>query len=152
MSRMRLYKRLTTDMCKEVGMAYKCSRCNSPAVVGTMCGKHAATKALEAPRVRLGDGNRFYASARWRNIRALVLSQQPLCLCCKHYGATRPAHDVDHIYPISHSPTLATTISNMQGLCKSCHSRKTQHEKRGVVYDYSRLRTIHLVTGKVAPL
>ena len=134
-------------------MIYKCSRCTEPATLGTLCAKHTATKALEGkPRYRGAHNRNFYGSARWRGLRELVLSQQPLCACCNHYGTTSPAAEVDHIYPISHSPQLSATLSNMQGLCKGCHSRKTQHEKRGVVYDYLKLITIDLNTGAVTTL
>lgn len=50
-------------------------------------------------------------------MRSQVLAEQPICLC----GA--PATEVDHIVPLRRGGT--DLRSNLVGLCKPCHSRKT---------------------------
>lgn len=51
-----------------------------------------------------------------------VLELHPICPC----GA-RATH-ADHIVPIADDPSLRFKLSNGQGLCVSCHSRKTLSE------------------------
>lgn len=62
----------------------------------------------------------FYHTARWRRLRRAQLSRQPVCQRCDSQLAT----DVDHIDGNNQNNDL----SNLQSLCKSCHSKKTYHE------------------------
>jgi 5-methylcytosine-specific restriction protein A len=72
---------------------------------------------------------RIYESTRWRKLRALKLRHEPLCrLCPPDYR--RPAVEVDHILPIRDRPDLAWVWSNLQSLCRECHSRKTMSGER----------------------
>ena len=131
---------------------YQCLRCSKAAISGLYCPRHTATATISNKRKYKLHNKGFYSSRRWRSIRSQVLSQQPLCAACNLHGIVSPAIDVDHVYPLSHSPTLATTISNLQGLCHGCHSRKTQQEIKGYVYDYKRNRKIDLNTGSIAAI
>lgn len=66
--------------------------------------------------------------ARWRKLRTLVLADEPLCRTCLAAGYTTPASEVDHIIPARQQRGLFYTRSNLQALCKSCHSKKTATE------------------------
>lgn len=88
------------------------------------CKRHQiqAQGQVRAPSVREYDRQRrsdkkLYDSAAWKRIRKHILAEQPVCVKCKRKAST----DVDHIdgnrYNLNHS--------NLQGLCHSCHSRKT---------------------------
>ena len=66
--------------------------------------------------------SRGYGS-RWRRLRRMILNRQPLCPC------GMAATDVDHIKPRNAGGD--DSPSNLQGLCKSCHSRKTATEDGG---------------------
>ncbi len=74
------------------------------------------------------DMTALYASAPWRAVRLIVLGEQPICagypLPCMN-----PASEVDHITPLIERPDLAITRENLQGLCLSCHTRKTRAEQ-----------------------
>ena len=74
----------------------------------------------------------FCNRARWRRFRRVFLDRNPLCIdpFGIHRGRPTPATDVDHIIPRRERPDLWYTESNVQALCKGCHSRKTSHEKR----------------------
>lgn len=60
-----------------------------------------------------------YSGKQWQAIRKAVLECEPLCREC---GA--PATDVDHI----DGDNGNNGFSNLQPLCKPCHSRKTRRE------------------------
>ncbi|WPC65272.1 HNH endonuclease signature motif containing protein [Rhodoferax ferrireducens] len=64
----------------------------------------------------------------WRTLRALVLSDQPLCEhCADDYGNVVPATDVDHI---DNDPTN-NSRDNLSSLCHACHSKKTMASLHG---------------------
>jgi len=61
----------------------------------------------------------------WRNLRHLVLCEQPICPECERRGSYTPASEVDHI---DNDPSN-NDRSNLVGLCKPHHSEKTaRHE------------------------
>lgn len=69
----------------------------------------------------------------WRTLRALVLSDQPLCeQCADDYGNVVPATDVDHR---DNDPTN-NSRDNLASLCHACHSIKTMADL------YGRKRTV----------
>ena len=88
------------------------------------CTSCAAAEALEYNRNRPQAERRLFKSARWKKLRAHVLRRSPICESCQRV----PATDVDHIVPRAQGGTHAT--SNLQALCKACHSRKTAREGR----------------------
>lgn len=69
----------------------------------------------------------FYKTARWIAFRkyAMSLTENALCRTCKESGLIVPATQLDHIKPRKEHPELAYEIENMQGLCLSCHRKKT---------------------------
>lgn len=78
------------------------------------------------PTYRLITGHRaiaikIYSSKRWKNLKKLIINNNPICNLCRSELAT----EIDHIKPIKTNPELAYSISNLQPLCKRCHSRKT---------------------------
>ncbi|HIG8798071.1 TPA: HNH endonuclease [Raoultella terrigena] len=65
-------------------------------------------------------------SNRWGDYRLQFLKANPLCAHCLLVGEYKAATMVDHIIPIDgDSDVLFWPASNHQGLCHSCHSRKT---------------------------
>lgn len=65
----------------------------------------------------------FYHSSAWKKVRKLFLIREPFCRECG-----QPASDVDHIVPIR-SGGAKLNFSNLQALCKACHTRKTLRER-----------------------
>ena len=86
----------------------------------------------EARRVRHGPDPR--GTQRWRRFRARVLSRQPLCMdpFWEHArtGAVVPATEVDHRLGVWERPDLVWDERNLQALCRACHARKSQAERR----------------------
>ena len=75
-------------------------------------GKTLKQRQLETGRTLALDG------AAWRRLREVILFRDPLCVC----GCGRPSTDVDHI----NNESTDNRRENLQPLCASCHSRKTQ--------------------------
>jgi 5-methylcytosine-specific restriction endonuclease McrA len=91
----------------------------------------------------LSDRERYgwiYTSERWvKYIRPKVLRRQPMCARCR----TKLSQIVDHIVPIGVAIVQAQDsglykldkyagaylLSNLQGLCRACHSVKTDEDK-----------------------
>lgn len=67
-------------------------------------------------------------SKHWRKTRAVWLKYNSLCVMCSVEGYHRVATEVDHVVPRRQGGK--TVSSNLQSLCKSCHSRKTAKEMR----------------------
>lgn len=61
---------------------------------------------------------------KWKRLRFWFLKQHPLCCKCGAAG-----NDVDHIKPLADGGT--NEITNLQTLCRSCHSRKTVKQDGG---------------------
>lgn len=77
----------------------------------------------------LAEAQRIYNSTRWKALRALYLSEFPLCAECTSRGLTVAAVDVDHREPLALRLDLAYEWANLQGLCRACHNVKTQAER-----------------------
>ncbi|WP_371135892.1 HNH endonuclease [Reyranella sp.] len=58
--------------------------------------------------------------AAWRRCSKAYLLVHPICTRCPD-----PATEVDHKVSPRERPDLRLSWSNLRGLCKSCHSRRT---------------------------
>lgn len=78
------------------------------------------------------DGrNLFYNSAEWQATRRIILIRDIYCQECLKEGIYTIATECDHIVDLKHSPERCLDTTNLQGLCKSHHSKKTFIENRG---------------------
>ncbi|MDO6722630.1 HNH endonuclease signature motif containing protein [Celeribacter halophilus] len=103
---------------------------------GNRCSAHAeahARKVAESKaRVQRSDEavkwHKLYGDPRWKRLRRAFLASHPLCADCAELGLVVAATEVDHIE--RHMGDLRKFLdwSNLQGLCKRCHSRKTAKE------------------------
>lgn len=82
----------------------------------------------QARREREGTSSQKGYGVSWQRLRAHVLAGEPLCRHCAREGRVVVATEVDHIVPRAQGGSDALT--NLQALCKSCHSRKTLSEGR----------------------
>lgn len=71
---------------------------------------------------------RLYKTKAWSTLRQQVLREQPICAAD---GCGRPASHVDHIVDHRGDIERFHDRDNLQGLCPSCHSRKTRLERGG---------------------
>lgn len=99
--------------CAEAG-------CRRLAVLAMACGHHVQGVRRREQRLRREE-RRGRDAEPWTRVGAEVLSDEPRCRRCGE-----PSADVDHIVPLWQGGTDAR--SNLQGLCKSCHSQKTSRE------------------------
>ena len=82
---------------------------------------------ISQPDARGSAASRGYDS-RWAKFRAAYQRRNPLCVQWKRAGIIRPATQVDHIKPLSAGGDKYNE-SNLQGLCATCHSKKTARER-----------------------
>ena len=89
------------------------------------CAMHSR-KLFDSPKRKEYDDRRGSAASRgygpqWRGVRLAFLAAHPICAICQHCVAV----EVYHIEPHRGDVQKFWDFSNLQGLCKSCHSRKT---------------------------
>ena len=65
-----------------------------------------------------------YQSKEWKQTRAEVINEQPICVSCKAKGLTRLTKVIDHIIPVQEYKGNPLDKSNLQGLCKECDDIK----------------------------
>ena len=68
---------------------------------------------------------KLYATVAWQRIRKRILMEQPFCVHCESVGRVTKATDIDHIVDHVGNVSLFYDVSNLQPLCKACHSAKT---------------------------
>lgn len=93
---------------------------------------HPKQKLERPPEKRPSPSARGY-DRTWQRIRRRILANRPLCVACQSFGRATLATEVDHILPLRAGGT--NEDSNLQPLCKSCHSRKTAAERTEKQYD-----------------
>lgn len=75
------------------------------------------------------ERKRIYQTERWRRLRAVKVSMNPLCELCEKDGRVTPTEDVHHIqsFMSTDDPVqrnfLAYDFDNLMSLCKTCHQK-----------------------------
>ena len=97
----------------------------------TYCTTHSKQHDTAYRRQR-GSSNKRGYTYRWQKEREVYLIRNPLCEnCLNKHDVIRAATEVDHIEPHKGDMKLFwDSDNNWQGLCKSCHSKKTAKEQR----------------------
>ena len=75
------------------------------------------------------NNDKFYHSTKWRMLRLQVLTKNPLCITCAKANIVTLAKVADHIIPVRLGGEK-WNISNLQGLCESCHNVKSSKESK----------------------
>jgi len=101
------------------------------------CDNHAY---MEQPKdayekYRASSSERGYGK-RWQRERKIYLASHPFCVECMKEGKYVIATDVDHIIPHRGDKALFWDENNLQALCHSCHSKKTNLEDHYPEYKY----------------
>lgn len=68
-----------------------------------------------------------YTLAPWRKLRAYKLSLNPFCERCKLQTIAKEVH---HIKDAKTYPELFYELTNLESLCKPCHSSHTAKENK----------------------
>jgi len=88
---------------------------------GRYCEEHRKQNAADYNRFhRDPDSAKRYGRA-WKMIRRAYIFAHPLCELCDTQGRLVPAEEVHHKTALADGGTH--DWSNLQALCKSCHSR-----------------------------
>lgn len=101
----------------------------------TYCSKHSNyskkeyNKRYETKRLSTEEGKEykyFYSNKEWRELRYQALLRDGfICKVCN-----REAEMVDHIIPTKVRWDLRLNFDNLQSLCNSCHTTKTNKDKQ----------------------
>jgi 5-methylcytosine-specific restriction protein A len=94
-------------------------RCPQKASYRGRCDTHARQK--EQHRYNAAT-RKWYCTEDWRQLRLRVLADEPVCAHCLR----APSVEVDHKVPHRGDYVVFWDRDNLQGLCKPCHSAKTQ--------------------------
>src|SRR5689334_13909041 len=86
------------------------------------CAQHSRVREQQRPNV---DIRRLYHTAAWQALRLVVLQEEPFCMMCEAEGRMTMNTDVDHIRPHRGDVDLFWDRANLQGLCHTHHTRKT---------------------------
>lgn len=97
--------------------------CNNYAVDKGYCEEHKP----KINRVKL-KYETWYDKALWKKIRFNQLKKEPFCKYCLQKGLMVKATEVDHINPHKGDWNMFVDTTNLQSLCKQCHSAKTRAE------------------------
>lgn len=101
----------------------QCAKPGCPGLTqGRFCEDHQREHSVEYERRRGSASKRGYGR-RWQKLRRYILVRDPYC---KADGCHEWSTEVDHIKPRRDGGT--DHPSNLQGMCQSCHSRKTALE------------------------
>ena len=114
-------------------MPYKpkhpCNRPGCPELTnGRYCEAHSDTERVKYDRYRRDPDTAKRYGTQWRHVRAAYIARHPLCEQCQQAGRLTPAQEVHHRYPLADGGTHEA--SNLQALCKRCHSAITIREAR----------------------
>lgn len=90
--------------------------CGAVVYEGSRCPRHPYDRQRTQDRTP-------YDSPEWRGLSAAFLKRHPVCAC------GRPAQHADHRVPVRDGGAFLDW-SNLQPLCKACHSRKSAQEHR----------------------
>lgn len=93
--------------------------CPETAIYKGRCRTHARTQ--ERTRYN-AETRKWYSTEAWLVLRLSVLHDDPICTDCRAQAST----EVDHKTPHRGVYALFWERSNLQGMCKACHGRKTQ--------------------------
>jgi len=92
-----------------------------------------------------GPSNAVTKSRRWPALRQQALRRDGFrCVQC----GFRTGLEVDHVVPVRDAPERAFDLTNLQVLCKRCHSKKTKREMGLPELDGERLKWRLLLTNK----
>jgi 5-methylcytosine-specific restriction protein A len=107
-----------------------------------LCSKHGQIQSVVEPSTEKiptpkTSYQHLYWRARWRNpktgLEPACLRKHPICADPFKIGCHSPSTVADHIIDHEGDEKLFFEFSNLQGLCKQCHDRKTgkSHGKGG---------------------
>mgnify|MGYP000560004241 CR=1 FL=1 len=87
------------------------------------------TGSLRGRKYSLVPADKFYASAKWKEVRYIALQQGGgKCCLCGAMARDGVSLHVDHIKPRSLFPEMGYELSNLQILCSDCNMGKSNYD------------------------
>lgn len=82
------------------------------------------------------ETQKWYKRAHWTRLRTVVIHRDPVCKICNR----APSTIADHIKPHKGEWSLFSDLDNLQGICKTCHAKKTAREDGGFGHALKHMR------------
>lgn len=99
-----------------------CAYPNCPNLTdGTYCEEHKKEIRERYDKYSRSVNYKKKYGHEWVKIRAVYVSEHPLCEMCLKDGKVTPVEEVHHILPVSRGGTNDT--ENLMSLCRSCHNK-----------------------------
>ena len=114
MAKPYLRKKCEIDECKK--LAYQKKLC--------FFHIHNQENTFKPSSNKVKPWHKLYQKSKWKDLRNVVLSQEPLCSKCKEVGNV-----VDHIIDHRGNLKLFYSRDNLQTLCVECHAIKTTEDR-----------------------
>lgn len=108
-----------------------CAKCRAMAVSGGLCEIHRKAADKQAADRQEHQWQSMYQTSTWRAMRLAQLAKEPLCQECMKEHRLTPATVADHAVVHRGNPALFYDPDNLQSMCASCHSSKTDREDAG---------------------
>jgi 5-methylcytosine-specific restriction enzyme A len=125
--------------------------CPNRAAQGSrFCAGHTQPEATQYERGRGSSSARGYGHT-WRKLRLMVMRRYPLCANPFRLGCVAASRHADHIIPKQAGGTDSLE-DNLQGLCNSCHSRKTLLEQLVTFHTADDIPTMFTSAGRLITL
>lgn len=77
---------------------------------------------------------KFYGSPEWSLMRRIKLTHEPFCEECLKDNTNTLANEVHHRIEIAEAPQRCLDLTNLESLCKPCHSLITYKAHLGGEY------------------
>ncbi len=91
--------------------------------------KRENAKHVDQKREREKPYRAWYRTARWAEVRRIVIARDTYCQMCIARDILQGIDVVDHKKPHKGNVVLFWTLSNLWGLCTTCHSSAKQREE-----------------------
>ena len=98
---------------------------------GSYCDKHKTDTHKQYKRDRTDKREQaFYSSSSWIKLRNYKRMTQPLCEDCLEGDRLTPVDVCDHMEELKDNWSRRLDLSNLRGLCFSCHVKKTKRVQK----------------------
>ena len=91
-------------------------------------GKYCESHLNEGALARKTPMRKLYSTKRWEATRREVITSDPVCKLCGMRASQVAHHKIRAQVYAARDMEMFFDLSNLEGVCKSCHDAETAHE------------------------